>query len=146
MYRLTKTILATILLQLVACFSGRGQSSTATLTDPNKTYQLDQRASVLIDSVGFFSFDQILGSAQQKRFLPSGKKSLTFGYLNKPIWIKITIANAAPGASWYLEIPAPYLEYVDFYQAKKDSGPNNPRDTTYPTQRGKFDTRGFCLN
>jgi hypothetical protein len=49
--------------------------------------------------------------------------SLTFGYLKKPIWLKINTHTLRQNSLWYLEIPAPFLEYVDFYQ--KTAPPGN---------------------
>ncbi|MFN9862205.1 MAG: hypothetical protein ACK55U_02240, partial [Bacteroidota bacterium] len=78
---LPKSFLAIFLFQL-AWFNVNGQGPATTLTEPGQTYQLDEHATILIDSVGYLTFEQILDPDQQKRFLPSGKKSLTFGYLN----------------------------------------------------------------
>jgi signal transduction histidine kinase len=90
------------------------------LSDSSKIYQLDEHARVFIDSLGVIDFNQVMDSSFQYHFKPSGTGSLTFGYLNKPIWIKLKLSNQAIGTQWYLEIPAPYLEFVHFYQ--KQSG------------------------
>ncbi|MFM7428789.1 MAG: 7TM diverse intracellular signaling domain-containing protein [Flammeovirgaceae bacterium] len=86
------------------------------LSDPSKIYQLDEHARVFIDSLGVIDFNQVMYSSFQYHFKPSGTGSLAFGYLNKPIWIKLKLSNQAIGTQWYLEIPAPYLEFVHFYQ------------------------------
>jgi len=141
---LPKSFLAIFLFQL-AWFNVNGQGPATTLTEPGQTYQLDEHATILIDSVGYLTFEQILDPVQQKRFLPSGKKSLTFGYLNKPIWIKLTIANSAKSATWYLEIPAPYLEYVDFYQRKEGRWTKSSGGYYLPHSEKEISHTGFSF-
>ena len=84
------------------------------LENPATSYRLDSQLQVFLDSTGELSAERITSAEFQNRFHRSEK--LTFGYLQSAIWLKVVTRNAVPGASWYLEIPAPFLEYVDFYQ------------------------------
>src|SRR5690606_20772285 len=45
----------------------------------------------------------------------------TFGYTKPAIWLKVDTRCTTPANEWYLEIPAPFLEYVDFYQRTPDN-------------------------
>lgn len=85
------------------------------LSDTSKVYRLDSHVEVLIDSSDRMTFQQILRPELQRRFKKS-TGNLTFGYLESTLWLKITVRTSSPLTSWMLEIPAPFLEYVDFYQ------------------------------
>lgn len=82
------------------------------LSDTSISYRLDPYVGVLIDETGNLTHEDIAHAA----FQPS-KGNLTFGYLQSTIWLKVK-TKASPSQQWYLEIPAPFLEYVDFYQAQ----------------------------
>jgi signal transduction histidine kinase len=82
------------------------------LSDVQEQYRLDKSISVLIDTTDQLTIRDILSLAA---FKPS-TGNLTFGYLNHPLWLKIQTKSLVSNAHWYLEIPAPFLEYVDFYQ------------------------------
>lgn len=90
------------------------------LTDTTVIHRLDAYTEVLIDSLNGFGIDQVTHPDFQHFFQRTGK-NLTFGYLKAPIWLKIVTRTASPQTQWYLEIPAPFLEYVDFYQLNKDN-------------------------
>ncbi|MFM7488380.1 MAG: 7TM diverse intracellular signaling domain-containing protein, partial [Cytophagales bacterium] len=142
---LFKHVSVILLLKLASCFDVQSQGSVASLTDPNRRYEVDGYASVLIDSIGNLDFEQIQDSAIQKKFVPSSKKSLTFGYLEKPIWIKLHVKNLANDATWYLSIPAPYLAFVKYYYLKSDRWENINCGYYLPHhQRGIPDT-GFTF-
>jgi signal transduction histidine kinase len=72
---------------------------------------VDAQTGIFIDSTRTLSFDQI---KQQKFHTSAG--NLRFGYVWGAIWLKIVARIASPHTQWYLEIPAPFIEYVDFYQ------------------------------
>lgn len=93
------------------------------LQDKTVTYRLDQDIEVLIDTSGNLTFDQILLPDAQKLFKKRG--NLIFGYLPDPIWLKVSTKSLQPNTSWYLEIPAPFLEYVDFYQLQENQWTHN---------------------
>jgi signal transduction histidine kinase len=90
------------------------------LADTSIIYRLDANTEVFIDDTDSVSIDQVTTPAFQQRFHSSGG-NLKFGYLKSTIWLKINTRIAKPGVHWYLEIPAPFLEYVDFYQWHSDS-------------------------
>jgi two-component system, sensor histidine kinase LadS len=96
------------------------------LNDSLATYRLDQDIEIFIDTTGNTSFDQIIDPIFQKRFFQN-KGNLSFGYMKYPIWLKVNAQTSTPSTQWYLELPAPYLEYVDFYQTNK----NNKWQTFY---------------
>jgi signal transduction histidine kinase len=105
-------VLATLMLFCVV-LSCNGQD-TILLADPANTYRLDARMEVYVDTSENLAFPDILKSSFQSNFQVRG--NLTFGYLKHPIWLKIKTKTSSPKTQWYLEIPAPFLEYVDFYQ------------------------------
>jgi signal transduction histidine kinase len=90
------------------------------LTDTTISHRLDAYTEVLVDSLTSFDINQITQPGFQHSFQRAGK-NLTFGYLKAPVWLKIVTRTASPETQWYLEIPAPFLEYVDFYQLNKDN-------------------------
>ncbi len=83
--------------------------------DPSVTYRLDSVASVFIDETKTLSFDNILSSEHQARFADTDG-NLTFGYQDTNIWIRFNIKASDAGKEWLLNVPAPYLEYINFYQ------------------------------
>ena len=88
------------------------------LTDTTLIYRLDTYAAVFMDSTHAVAFEEIVKPEFQHRF-KSGKK-LTFGYTKSDVWLRVKTKTTSPQTPWYLEIPAPYLEYVDFYQPTKE--------------------------
>ena len=85
------------------------------LTDTTIVHRLDSHVKVFIDSSNNVTFDQILRPELQRSFRTS-TGNLTFGYLKSPIWLELQTRTNSLHTTWYLEIPAPFLEYVDFYQ------------------------------
>ncbi len=98
----------------VFLISGLKAQTSYTLSDTSVVHRLDSFVGILIDSTGNLSVEDVTNA----NFQPS-KGNLTFGYLKSVIWLKLK-TKASPGNIWYLEIPAPFLEYVDFYQARDD--------------------------
>jgi signal transduction histidine kinase len=83
------------------------------LSDTTTVYRVDKEIEVLIDSTGRLTFEEV-----QKLPFTKSTSFLTFGYLKKPIWLKVKayLPQHTSHSHWYLELPAPFLEYVDFYQ------------------------------
>jgi signal transduction histidine kinase len=96
------------------CQSSLGQNRYL-LSDPSVVHRLDSTALVFIDSARSTSFENILTEGYQEKFRKV-KGNLTFGYSKEPVWLRLDLKAALPSTEWNLEIPAPYLEYVDFYQ------------------------------
>jgi signal transduction histidine kinase len=109
-------ILSPLLLFSTGCFS----QDPYVLRDTSVVSRLDPYVEVFVDSSYTISIDQITRPGFQHNFKASGS-NLTFGYLREPLWLKIKTRAANPHTYWYLEIPAPFLEFVDFYQWSKDS-------------------------
>ena len=105
---------------LLSIFSNTGclSQSFYSLADTSIVHILDTHAQVFIDASGLTSFDRISKPDFQQHFKP-GNGRLTFGYLKPPLWLKIQTKSSTPHSIWYLELPAPFLEYVDFYQLTK---------------------------
>jgi signal transduction histidine kinase len=89
------------------------------LADTASIHRLDKHIEIFIDPTDSISIDQVVSSSFQNRFQPS-KSNLTFGYMKSSIWLKVKVKTIAPKLNWYLEIPAPFLEYVDFYQSSEN--------------------------
>src|SRR5262245_13417981 len=87
------------------------------LGDTAVIHRLDPYVDVLVDPTEGISIEQVVQTSFQHRFQPN-KGNLTFGYLKSAIWLKVRTKTLSPHTAWYLEIPAPFLEYVDFYQLK----------------------------
>jgi signal transduction histidine kinase len=100
----------TLLFLLYSTSSGLGQTSYL-LTDTSVVHRIDAQTGVFIDSTRNLSFDEVV----KQKFRTSGG-NLRFGYVWGAIWLKVVTRTPNPGNRWYLEIPAPFLEYVDFYQ------------------------------
>ena len=112
-------IFTTAVLSLLLNTSSFGQKHFL-LSDTTIIYRLDAHVAIFIDSTEVISIDQIVKPEIQNRFQQS-MGSLTFGYIKSAIWLKINTKSLSTGTHWYLEIPAPFLEYVDFYQLRADS-------------------------
>lgn len=101
------------------CTNCQGQQ-VYTLSDTTIRHQLDSHVKIFVDTDGLFTFNDIMKSTIQDQFLP-GSGNLTFGYLKSPLWLKVETRTHALKSRWILEIPAPFLEYVDFYQPDSDN-------------------------
>src|SRR5688572_12602510 len=97
--------------------SSRSQTSYL-LTDTATVHRLDAHTDIFIDPDDSVSIQSIVTPAYQRKFERSAG-NLTFGYLKSVIWLKVQLKASRPQTTWYLEIPAPFLEYVDFYQEYK---------------------------
>jgi signal transduction histidine kinase len=98
---------------LFCCIASFGQNPYA-LNDTSVVHRLDGHVYVFIDSSDHLSVDEVSSPDFQNRFFRKG--DLTFGYLKSTIWLKVNTQARSFHTQWYLEIPAPFLEYVDFYQ------------------------------
>ena len=107
-----RRVAATTLLFL--SFLSYGQNPVQ-LQDPSVPYRLDSHVTVFIDPSHDLAASKVLAPEFQNRFQPSDNY-LRFGYLKSAIWLKVVTKKVSPDVNWYLEIPAPFLEYVDFYQ------------------------------
>jgi signal transduction histidine kinase len=112
-------LVAKILFLLLICTLGFGQVPYV-LTDTAAIYRIDKHVEVFVDSAGSAGVDDVLSGEFQSHFHLS-KGNLTFGYLKSTIWLKVVTRSTASESEWYLEIPAPFLEYVDFYQQQTDT-------------------------
>jgi signal transduction histidine kinase len=83
------------------------------LADGQRTYRVDDHVWVLLDSTHILDIEAVARDAS--RFRPANG-NLKFGYAKQNIWLQIKV-QANPATEWFLEIPAPFLEYVDFYQS-----------------------------
>lgn len=119
----------TILFSVLGSLAGSNATySQIQLSDTTKVYRIDQEIDVLIDSTGRLTFEDIGHSTFRK-----SDGFLTFGYLKKPIWLRLKAETLQQSIRWYLEIPAPFLEYVDFYQ-KTATGWHHSRSGYYLPQ------------
>ncbi len=108
-----------ISLLLIFCAHQTAGQSTYPLENLRSTHRLDDAISVFIDSTNRLSIKTVSAASFQEKFKPSGGK-LKFGYLKPNLWLKVRTKTSNPETLWYLEIPAPFLEYVDFYQLRRD--------------------------
>jgi signal transduction histidine kinase len=121
---------------LLFCWEVRGMSAGPyLLTDSTAKHRIDRYADVFVDSLGTVVIDDILQPSFQQRF--KSNKHLTFGYTNSAIWLRINTKTNSPHIQWYLEIPAPYLEFVDFYQVQSDGRWNHSPAGYYRKQSEK---------
>ncbi|HMG90867.1 MAG TPA: sensor histidine kinase [Chryseolinea sp.] len=111
--RVQQLVAKTLTLLLVSTLSF-GQAPYL-LTDADAIHRIDKYVEVFVDTSNAAKVDDVLAGEFQSHFYPS-HGNLTFGYLKSTIWLKVTTRESSPGRQWYLEIPAPFLEYVDFYQ------------------------------
>jgi signal transduction histidine kinase len=103
-----------MLLAILATHTVSAQSPYI-LNDPTITHRLDADVKIFIDPGNTLDILQVSNPEFQSRFERS-KGNLTFGYLKATIWLKVQTKTALPGVEWLLSVPAPFLEYVDFYQ------------------------------
>lgn len=115
----------TALILLLTCNTSFSQVE---LNDTTRVYRIDKDIEVLIDSTGRLTFDDVRGLTLSK-----SNSFLTFGYLKKPIWLRINVHTSQPSSAWYLEIPAPFLEYIDYYQ-RTSTGWQHTRSGYYVPQ------------
>ncbi len=128
---------------LFVSLTAYGQS-LYTLSDDKNTHRLDSYVEIFIDSGDAYSFEQISSPEFRSRFSRNTKDGLTFGYLRPPLWLKLTIENKS-NTAWFMEIPAPFLEFVDFYQ--QESGTFQHIETGYylPHQSRGFAHSGYAF-
>ena len=92
------------------------QQKYYSLSDPAVIHRMDSCSFVFLDETRSATFDDVISYDKQGKFEKVGH-NLTFGYVRSDVWIKLQLTTSEPEKTWYLEPPAPYLEYVDFYQS-----------------------------
>lgn len=107
--------LCVITIVFLALAISASAQSPFVLTSDASTHRLDFHVAIFIDSTNAVSPEKIISADFQNHFRQS-KGNLTFGYLKSDIWLKVLTRSDDPQKHWYLELPAPFLEYVDFYQ------------------------------
>lgn len=112
--RLSLVVRAFVLVLSLCSYRSHGQSTYA-LSDSSVTHRLDNFVSIFIDSTNEASIKSVASPDFLKHFKPS-QGNLTFGYLKPNLWLLVKTKKTQTQTRWYLEIPAPFLEYVDFYQ------------------------------
>ena len=112
-------LVAKTLFLLLVCTLTFGQTPYL-LTDTAAIHRIDKHVEVFVDTANQAGVDDILSGAFQSHFHKS-QGNLTFGYLKSTMWLKVSTRLSKPDTKWYLEIPAPFLEYVDFYQRQNDT-------------------------
>jgi signal transduction histidine kinase len=85
------------------------------LSDSTTSHRLDYFVEIFIDSASAATIEKVSAPGFQHNFTRS-QGHLTFGYLKPNLWLKVNLKTARPGTKWFLEIPAPFLEFVDFYE------------------------------
>jgi signal transduction histidine kinase len=101
---------------ILVCTSAAQAQRQYLLDASTRSHRVDAFAGVFIDKTDTLSLDQV--SALGKHFNIPGH--FKFGFLRDVIWLKLELKNTSPQTSWLAEIPAPFLEYVDFYQFDDD--------------------------
>lgn len=84
-----------------------------------RSHRLDEHVEVYIDNTEKLTHTDILRDDIQQKFLNSNG-NLKFGYSKASIWLKLSVKKTSSKADWLLELPAPFLEFVDFYQQHSD--------------------------
>lgn len=112
-----RPFLAVAILSL--CFLNCYGQDLRLLSDPDVVYKLDANVDVFIDTTDALAIDQIANPSFQQHF-KSSNGFLTFGYLKSTLWLRIQTHRTNLDNEWFLEIPAPFLEYVDFYQWRNE--------------------------
>lgn len=90
------------------------------LEDSDQIYRLDRQVKIFLDSTHDLTLNQVSQPGFQDYFR-AHDDHLTFGYLESTIWLKLQTRCSSFNDRWYLEIPAPFLEYVDFFQSNGES-------------------------
>jgi signal transduction histidine kinase len=112
-FNLPWRLLSLLFLFFASAFHARAQAAYV-LDDPARIHRLDQVVEVFIDSTSELSISEVSSPDFQHHFTRRG--NLIFGYLKPHLWLKVKTRTSSSRTNWYLEIPAPFLEYVDFYQ------------------------------
>lgn len=107
-----------LLLSFCYCNGGGFRADPFPLADTTLIYRLDDNVDVFLDSTNSFTITQVADPGFDTYFRPSN--GLTFGYTESSVWLRLKTRTNNPSTAWYLEIPAPYVEYVDFYQLRAD--------------------------
>lgn len=106
------------------------------LSDSTVIHRVDDAVSYFIDTANEATINHVSSQDFQGRFNPSNG-NLRFGYLKPNLWLKVQTRTASPATQWLLEIPAPFLEYVDFYQLTKDGKWHHSRAGYYVRQSSR---------
>ncbi|HYG04223.1 MAG TPA: sensor histidine kinase [Chryseosolibacter sp.] len=113
-------IVGVFLFLIITWSSAYGQDPFI-LDAASSVYRLDTVVSVYLDDTHQLTIDDVSAPNFQSRF-EQRKENLTFGYIDPTLWLKVELQNG-DARSWLLEIPAPFLERVEFYQIADNNKP-----------------------
>lgn len=82
-------------------------------------HRIDAHVQIYADENGRLNHRDILREDIQKKFTNS-TGDLKFGYSKANIWLKLAVKKNDSKTEWLLELPAPFLEFVDFYQLQEN--------------------------
>ena len=109
---------AGVLILLGCLLTASASHAQIRLSDTTTVYRIDKFVEVFIDSTNSATIESIQNPSIQAKFKVRG--NLVFGYARPNIWLKIT-STSLENKPWYLSLPAPFIEYVDFYQRKGET-------------------------
>lgn len=115
-------------------FSGFAAQATTHLSDSTASYRLDHNVSIWVDTTHVLTADEIISGHLSKFYKSTG---LTFGYVDAAVWLHVELSTDSPESPWYLELPAPYVEYVDFYQKNSQGALEHSKGGYYRRQSEK---------
>lgn len=99
---------------------------------------------VLEDTTRSAGFYDIQSSYNRGLFTPLAKPSIRYDVTRSVIWVALELENKTKGEELFLELTAPYLHYVDFYQP--DHGSSSSYTITHTGSLREFQSRPVSAN
>ncbi|MGD1843215.1 MAG: 7TM-DISM domain-containing protein [Thermonemataceae bacterium] len=112
-----------VALVLVGPMVAKSQAQpSVSLSDSKEKVMIGNRFSYLEDASNQYTLNDILEETTQQKFKPFPKTTPSLGYINHPIWIKLTIDNQhASLEDWYLDVDYILLDTLEVYYQKDGS-------------------------
>lgn len=82
---------------------------------------LGQYLSILEDTDGILTIEQVLDRKNQKYFLPSAEAIPNLGFRHSVYWVKFKVKNVYKENRYYLKIAYPKLDKISFYEIENNN-------------------------
>ena len=105
-----------IFLLLFSCSVFSTQAQNILWDGKHENITIGNQLSTLEDAKGSFSIEQIASDSFQKKFMPSEKVILNFGFTESYYWLKFSLDNSI-NDDLYLEIAHAFLPVTELYYA-----------------------------
>ncbi len=111
-----------LILSSISPVKAETNQSSLILTDDKEIYPIANHMEILEDPTAGLTINDVISSQWQKKFQKTENGITGFGFTYSAFWVKLKLHNQAHNINeWFLGLEYPYMDYIDFYEQKKNA-------------------------